>query len=74
VSDASSASCTQLGGVCKDLTYISEDSVPPAPLLCDFMSCLKENKTTCGDDLYYTVFGTDYNASLFNATQCPSNL
>lgn len=66
--DRNTTSC--IGNPCADLTKFSDDSLPPTSELCTWMSCVRNNRSTCTDDLYYSVFGNDANANSFSTTNC----
>lgn len=58
---------------CANLTMYSDVDLPSPEEFCAFAQCVKENRSTCGDDLFYAVFGSDKNAELFSMQKCTNS-
>jgi len=66
--DRQSTSC--INNPCKDLTLYSDTTVPLKTDMCGFIDCVKNNRTSCTDGLYYAVFGNDANANAYSSQNC----
>jgi len=66
--DKNSTSCIDNG--CANLTIYSDTTIPSPKDLCEFLTCVKQNRSRCTDELFYTVFGNDANAQSFSESRC----